>query len=61
VISLLEEITGKRAVVQHCPARPGEQQRALADTRLAQEHLGFIPRMPLKEGLIAQVEWQSEQ
>jgi nucleoside-diphosphate-sugar epimerase len=61
VISLLEEITGKRAVVQHGPARPGEQQRALADTRLAQERLGFVPQMPLKEGLVAQVEWQRGQ
>jgi UDP-glucuronate 4-epimerase len=59
VISLLEEITGKRADVQYGPARPGEQQRALADTRLAQERLGFVPRTPLREGLKAQVEWQS--
>jgi nucleoside-diphosphate-sugar epimerase len=59
VISLLEEITGKRAIVQHGPPRPGEQQRALADTRLAQERLGFIPQMPLREGLKAQVAWQS--
>jgi nucleoside-diphosphate-sugar epimerase len=59
VISMLEEITGKRAVVQHGPPRPGEQQRALADTRLAQKRLGFVPQMPLRVGLIAQVEWQS--
>jgi UDP-glucuronate 4-epimerase len=59
VIALLEEITGKRANVQYGPARPGEQQRALADTRLAQERLGFVPRTPLREGLEAQVEWQS--
>ncbi len=58
VISLLEEITGKQAIVQHGPARPGEQQRALADTHLARQRLGFIPRMPLREGLVAQVEWQ---
>ena len=58
VISMLEEITGKRAAVQYGPARPGEQQRALADTRLAQERLGFVPRTPLREGLEAQVEWQ---
>ena len=58
VISLLEEITGKQAIVQHGPSRPGEQRRALADTRLAQEKLGFVPRTPLREGLAAQVEWQ---
>ncbi len=59
VIALLEEITGKQAIVQHGPPRPGEQQRALADTRLARQHLDFTPRMPLKEGLEAQVEWQA--
>jgi nucleoside-diphosphate-sugar epimerase len=58
VISLLEEITGKRATVEYGPPRPGEQQRALADTRLAQDRLGFLPQTPLKEGLSAQVEWQ---
>jgi UDP-glucuronate 4-epimerase len=60
VISLLEEITGKQAIVQHGPPRPGEQQRALADTRLAQQRLGFMPRMPLRDGLAAQVEWQAD-
>jgi nucleoside-diphosphate-sugar epimerase len=58
VIALLEEITGKRAEVQYGPARPGEQQRALADTRLAQANLGFVPQMPLRVGLAEQVEWQ---
>jgi nucleoside-diphosphate-sugar epimerase len=58
VISLLQEITGERAFVRHGPPRPGEQQRALADTNLARERFGFVPQMPLKEGLSAQVEWQ---
>jgi UDP-glucuronate 4-epimerase len=58
VIALLEEITGKRAEVTYGPARPGEQQRALADTTPARERLGFVPQVPLREGLAAQVEWQ---
>jgi nucleoside-diphosphate-sugar epimerase len=61
VIGLLEEIIGKKAIIRHGPARPGEQQRALADTRLARERLGFIPVMPLREGLAAQVAWQRAQ
>ncbi|MEO8285380.1 MAG: NAD-dependent epimerase/dehydratase family protein [Chloroflexota bacterium] len=59
VITLLEEITGKQANVQYGPTRPGEQQRALADTRLAQQRLGFVPQVPLRDGLRAQVEWQA--
>ena len=61
VIGLLEEIIGHKAILQHGPARPGEQQRALADTRLARERLGFVPCMPLREGLAAQVAWQRTQ
>jgi UDP-glucuronate 4-epimerase len=58
VIEILEEIIGKRADIRYGPARPGEQRRALADTTLARERLGFVPQMPLREGLKAQVEWQ---
>jgi UDP-glucuronate 4-epimerase len=61
VISLLEEIIGTRAVVEHGPVRPGEQVRALADTTLARQQLGFTPQMPLREGLAAQVAWQRAQ
>jgi nucleoside-diphosphate-sugar epimerase len=58
VIGLLETIIGQRAIVAHGPARPGEQVRALADTTLAREQLGFTPQMPLRDGLAAQVAWQ---
>ena len=58
VIGLLEEIIGRPARVTHGPARPGEQRRALADTTRAREILGFVPQMPLRDGLAAQVAWQ---
>ena len=61
VIGLLEEIIGQRAFVEHGPARPGEQVRALADTTLAREQLHFTPQMPLRDGLAAQVAWQRAQ
>jgi nucleoside-diphosphate-sugar epimerase len=61
VIGLLETIIGQRAIVEHGPARPGEQVRALADTALAREQLGFTPQMPLRDGLAAQVAWQRGQ
>jgi UDP-glucuronate 4-epimerase len=54
-----EEITGKQANLHYGPERPGEQSRALADTTLARQRLGFTPQMPLREGLARQVEWQS--
>ncbi len=57
-IALLEDIIGKRAIVQRGPERPGEQSRARADMTLAREQLGFVPVMPLRQGLEAQVAWQ---
>ncbi len=61
VIAILEELIGRPAIVEHGPARPGEQSRALADTTLARERLGFTPQVPLREGLAAQVAWQRAQ
>jgi nucleoside-diphosphate-sugar epimerase len=60
VIGLLEELTGRRAQLEYGPTRPGEQQRALADTRRSRERLGFVPTTPLRDGLAAQVAWQRE-
>jgi len=58
IIDLLWQITGKRGQIDFGPARPGEQQRAVADATLAHEALGFVPMTPLREGLSAQVAWQ---
>jgi nucleoside-diphosphate-sugar epimerase len=57
VLRIVQEITGCTPIVQYGPSRPGEQSRALADTRRIQQ-LGFMPRMPLREGLAAQIAWQ---
>ena len=44
VIALLEEIIGKRAPGAIRPSPPRRTKRALADTTLAQQRLGFTPR-----------------
>jgi UDP-glucuronate 4-epimerase len=59
VIRLLEEITGKPAQIVYGPERPGEQRRAIANTDLIRQRLGFVPVTPLREGLEAQVHWQA--
>jgi nucleoside-diphosphate-sugar epimerase len=61
IIHLLEEIIGVQAAITHAPTRLGEQRRALADTKRIREQLGFIPEMPLRAGLAAQVAWQRDQ
>jgi len=59
-LALIEEIIGRKAIVEHGLARPGEQSRALADMTLARERLGFTPTTPLRQGLEAQIAWQRE-
>jgi UDP-glucose 4-epimerase len=57
-IELLEGIIGKGVKVEHIEAQPGDVRHTLADTSMAREVLGFIPRVGLEEGLRSQVAWQ---
>ena len=58
-IELLEEIVGRRAVVEHREPQHGDVRHTLADTSAAREVLGFAPKVSLEEGLRAQVAWQT--
>ncbi|OPX67927.1 MAG: UDP-galactose-4-epimerase [Methanoregulaceae archaeon PtaB.Bin056] len=49
--SLLSGLIGCRLDPVHCPGRPGEVRRSVADISLARTELGFSPRFSLKEGL----------
>ncbi len=57
VIELMEELTGKKAVIERHPARPGDQKHTAADISKARELLGYNPRTPVREGLTAEVAW----
>jgi len=57
-IGLLEEILGKKAIVDYQEAQHGDVRHTLADTSAARETLGFAPKVGLEEGLRAQVAWQ---
>jgi UDP-glucose 4-epimerase len=52
-ISVLDLITGLDSPVpaEFAPARPGEIQRSALDNRKAADVLGWMPRMPLADGL----------
>ena len=58
-IELLEDIIGKRAVVEHREPQHGDVRHTLADTSVARKALGFAPKVGLEEGLRAQVAWQT--
>lgn len=58
ILSKLEAITGRKAIVQSAPARAGDQRHTCADTGKLARHLGWEPAVGLDEGLARQVEWQ---
>ena len=57
LIRLLEEDLGKKAIVKHLPAQPGDVPLTCADIRRAQEELGYNPSVPIERGLELFVEW----
>jgi nucleoside-diphosphate-sugar epimerase len=61
VLSKLEAITGRKAVVRQEAARAGDQRSTFADTGKLARHLGWRPRVGLDEGLARQVAWQRAQ
>ena len=59
--SLLQEITGYGGTAQHEPPRNGDVRDSLADTRCAQEAMGYKTLVDLKEGLRRTVEWYRQE
>jgi len=43
--------------VQHGPSRPGDVRRHLADMRKAKAAFGYVPQVPLAEGIRRTVSW----
>jgi nucleoside-diphosphate-sugar epimerase len=57
LIGMLEEIVGKKAIIQNLLPNPGELQTNLADVSKARQRLGWQPQVPLIEGVKCLVEW----
>ena len=56
IYRLLQDLTGSPLGPVHGPAKPGEQRRSALNNSLAQEQLGWRPRVGLEEGLAATVQ-----
>ncbi|MDQ6634587.1 MAG: GDP-mannose 4,6-dehydratase [Gemmatimonadota bacterium] len=54
---LIGEVAGRRSVVEHAVARPGEQLRSAVEIVKAARGLGWRPEVPLAEGLRRAFEW----
>ena len=51
LLRALEELSGRKAEVRHAPERPGEIRRSALDNSRARRSLGWVPKVPLSEGL----------
>jgi UDP-glucuronate 4-epimerase len=57
-IAFLEELSGKKVLIDRKPPRPGDQQHTSANIEKIKRVLGYQPKTPVREGLRAQFEWQ---
>ena len=60
VISILEDLLGKRAQVEHHPFHQADMRVTRANVRRAAEQLDWHPTVPIEEGLRRTVKWYRE-
>jgi UDP-glucuronate 4-epimerase len=58
-IAVLESFAGRRLEINEQPRVAGDQRRTSADTTRIRGELGWVPQVPLEDGLRAQWEWVS--
>jgi UDP-glucuronate 4-epimerase len=59
LIAAIEEVVGKKAIIQKLPEQPGDVPKTFADITRAKELLNYHPATQLKEGLVKFYEWFS--
>jgi nucleoside-diphosphate-sugar epimerase len=59
-IGVCEEVSGKRAKLDIRSVEKGDVRRTLADVSRARQHLGYHPKVSLREGLAAEWHWVRE-
>lgn len=60
VISLIEELVGRKARIEHQPAHPADVKATWAQISKARRLLGWSPTTPLETGLQYTVEWYKQ-
>jgi UDP-glucose 4-epimerase len=61
LIAAIEAVTGKSVVVEHSGEQKGDVKDTWADTRKAEELLGWHARIGIAEGLARYVDWIQEE
>jgi len=57
LIAMMEDILGRKAIIEHLPPNPGELQTNHADVTKARRLLSWQPQVSLREGVARLVEW----
>lgn len=57
LIATLEDLLGKKAIIDRQPTQPGDVPQTWADTEKAGRLLGFRPNTPIREGLAKFITW----
>jgi nucleoside-diphosphate-sugar epimerase len=57
VIALVEELAGAEVPIEHRPAAPGDVSRTGGSIELAQQVLGWEPKVDIRAGLSSQLAW----
>lgn len=60
-ISLIERLTGKKAVIENLPMQPGDVPRTYADITKAKQLLNWQPITSLEEGMKKFITWYRKQ
>jgi UDP-glucuronate 4-epimerase len=57
LVKLIENISGRKARLQHLPEQPGDVEITYADVSKARRLLGYNPVTPIEVGLRRFIEW----
>ena len=57
LIASIEEVTGKKAIIEQLPEQPGDVSKTFADITKAKQLLGYHPQTNLKDGLKKFYDW----
>jgi UDP-glucuronate 4-epimerase len=57
LVRSLEEISGRKAILQNLPPQPGDVEITYADISKAAEKLGYAPRTAIRDGLRNFIGW----
>ncbi len=60
LVGIIEDALGKKSRIEHLPDQPGDVPLTCADISKARRLLGYVPSVPIGQGIRAFVEWFKE-